>query len=331
VSSAAGKVVFKRMLRQLARMVCCGLASILLIVLLWVCWSLVAYRDIPVADLERWYGGPDLARAEIDGVSLRYRVQGNGPPLLLLHSHYFSMRMWDDWVPLLAEHFRVIRFDMTSHGLTGPEPTADYSMARDLQLILGLLEHLGVQQFSVVGSSLGGNQAFHLAGRYPQRVEKLVLINSGGIPRPDSRAAQGTIPGWIDYLSYLVPTPAFRSFLQWMMVDDALVSDELVQEFHHMFRREGNRFAEFNRLRAFDAGDPSEVLAAVQAPVLVLWGEDNPQLPLTQIQAFERLLVNASSFQAISYAGVGHVIPLEVPQRGSRDLRQFLLSGRVAP
>lgn len=298
---------------------------------LWVCWSLLAYRDIPVDDLERWYGGSDTAHTDIDGVSLYYRVQGQGPPLLLIHSHYFNMRMWDDWVPVLAEHFRVIRFDMTSHGLTGPEPNGNYSMERDLELILGLLDHLGVHEFSVVGSSLGGNMAFHLAGRYPQRVNNLVLINSGGIRRPDSRAAQGSIPGWVDYLSYLVPTTAFRSFLQWMMVDDSLVSDKMVQEFHHMFRRQGNRFAEFNRLRAFDAGDPSSTLAAIQAPVLILWGRDNPQLPVSQMQAFQRLLVNAASIQSTAYAGVGHVIPLEIPGQGSRDVRAFLLANEATP
>jgi pimeloyl-ACP methyl ester carboxylesterase len=323
--------VFKQLLRQLARVAGWGLASVLSLMVLWVCWSLLAYRDSPIDDLDRWYGGPDTAHTEIDGVSMHYRVEGQGPPLLLIHSHYFNMRMWDAWVPVLAEHFRVIRFDMTSHGLTGPEPNQDYSMERDLELILGLLDHLEVQHFSVVGSSLGGNQAFHLAGLYPQRVKQLVLINSGGIPRPNSRAAQGTIPAWVDYLSYLVPTTAFRSFLQWMIIDDALVTDQMVQEFHQMFRRQGNRFAEFNRLRAFESSDPTALLAAVEVPVLVLWGEDNPQLPVSQMQAFESLLVNAASVQTRAYAGVGHVIPLEIPRQGSRDVRDFLLAPQAAP
>ena len=78
-------------------------------------------------------------QVDVDGVPLRYRVEGSGPALLLIHSLYFDMGMWDGWAPKLADRFRVIRFDMTGHGLTGPEPNGDYSMARDLALIRGLL------------------------------------------------------------------------------------------------------------------------------------------------------------------------------------------------
>jgi pimeloyl-ACP methyl ester carboxylesterase len=294
--------------------------------LVWLAWSLIAYRDIPVEVLEQRYGGSGLERVEIDGTVLRYRVQGEGPALLLIHSHYFNMRIWDGWVDTLAPHFRVIRFDMTSHGLTGPDARGDYSMARDLQLIEGLLEHLAVERFSVAGSSLGGNMAFHLAARAPERVEKLVLVNSGGLPREGGRGNRGSIPFWVDYVSYLVPTGAFRRFLEWMIVDDSLVSDALVEEFHQMFRRSGNRFAEFSRLRSFDVGDPVPLLAAVRSPTLVMWGRDNPQLPLEQARKFAELMPNARVEQLV-YDGVGHVIPLEIAGPGSRDLRDFLLSG----
>ena len=273
--------------------------------------------------LEQRYGGPELRQLDIDGVQLRYQVRGSGPPLLLIHSHYFSMRIWDAWMDTLTPDFTVIRFDMTSHGLTGPEPNADYSMARDLELINRLLQHLEVDRYSVAGSSLGGNMAFHLAAQSPQRVEKLVLINSGGIPRPNSRSSGGSIPFWVDYVSYLVPTRAFRAFLEWMIIDDAPVTDALVQEFHQMFRREGNRFAEFARLRGFKVGDPAPLLAAIRAPTLIMWGRDNPQLPLSQAARFIELMPNARVEQVI-YDGVGHVIPLETPLAGSRDLRDFL-------
>jgi len=306
------------------------MGALLALVLLWVLWSLIAYRDIPVEVLEQRYGAPELSQLEVDGVPLRYRVEGIGPDLLLIHSHYFNMRMWDDWLPLLSHHFRVIRFDMTSHGLTGPEPGSDYSMERDLDLILGLLDHLGVDQFSVAGSSLGGNMAFHLAGRYPERVQRLALINSGGIPRPGSRGTSGTIPGWVDYVTYLVPTTAFRSFLEWMIIDDTLVTDAMVSEFHQMFRRAGNRFAEFNRLRAFKVGDPTDLLASITTPVLLMWGADNPQLPVTQADRFAELLVNAPQLETLVYPGVGHVIPLEIPQQGSRDLLAFMLGNAPA-
>jgi pimeloyl-ACP methyl ester carboxylesterase len=297
---------------------------LLLLVIAWVLWSLMAYRDIPVATLEARYGGDNLEVVAIDEVPLRYRVDGQGPALLLIHSHYYSMRMWDDWIDTLDDHYQVIRFDMTSHGLTGPDSNSDYSMDRDLDHILGLLDYLGVDEFSVVGSSLGGNMAFHLASRYPERVQKLLLANSGGLARKGSRSSEGTIPVWVDYVSYLVPTAAFKAFLQWMIVDDSLVTEELAEEFHQMFRREGNRFAEFNRMRSFKVGEPDSVLAAIKAPTLLMWGEENPQLPVAQVDKFKARLIGAKIVQAAIYPGVGHVIPLEIPQQGSRDVLAFL-------
>lgn len=313
------------MIKRLILWPLCGLLALLL---LWLLWSLIAYRDIPVATLESRYGDDALRIAYIDGVPLRYRVEGEGPALLLIHSRYFNMRMWDDWVPTLARHFRVIRFDMTSHGLTGPEPSADYSMERDLELIRGLLDHLEVGPFSAVGSSLGGSMAFHLAAQQPGRVEALVLMNSDGLRRDSSRGSRGTVPAWVDYMAYLTPTSAFRRFLESMIIDDSLVTDEQVTQFHQMFRREGNRFAEFARSRGFDEGQPEPVLAGVTAPVLVMWGADNPQLPVTQVDKFEKLMVNAASFERIVYEETGHVLPLERPAEGSADLRDFLLAFR---
>ncbi len=309
---------------MLKKLVLYPIVLVLGIAVTWVGWSLFAYRDIPSDTMDARYGGDNLEVVASDDTVLRFRVDGQGEPLLLIHSHYFNMRMWDDWIDTLSPHYQVIRFDMTSHGLTGPDARNDYSMDRDLQHILNLLDHIGVEDFSVVGSSLGGNMAFTLASRYPDRVEALVLANSGGLPRKKPRSQQGTIPGWVDYVSYLVPTSAFRAFMEWMIVDDSLVTDALAEEFHQMFRREGNRFAEFNRLRSYELGNPDPVLAKIKAPTLVMWGEDNPQLSVAQVEKFRNKLTNVNRLEVEIYKGVGHVIPLEIPKQGSRDVLRFL-------
>ena len=306
------------------RILMVALLSIPTAAALWVFWSLVAYRDIPVTVLEERYGAPELARLEVDGVPLRYRVDGTGPALVLIHSLYFDMRMWNAWAPALSKRFRVIRFDLTGHGLTGPEPSGDYSLDRDLELIEELLDRLDVHRFAVAGSSLGGALAFNLAARHPNRVTELVLINASGIPRSDPRRAAGGIPGWVDHLLYLVPTLAFQAFLEWLIVDDRLVTTDLAVGFHETLRRQGNRTALLDRLRAFRETDPADALARIRAPVLILWGADNPQLPVTLVGAFEALLANAAGVRSIVYPGVGHVIPLEVPAQGVADLLAFL-------
>ena len=73
-----------------------------------------------------------------------------------------------------------------------------------------------------------------------------------------------------------------------------------------------------------DLEDIGEELSRITAPVLILWGEENPQLPVGHAALYRDQLVNAARVQAIVYPGVGHVIPLERPQQSARDTRAFL-------
>ncbi len=106
-----------------------GFLALTLLFILSVAFLAWSNRDIPMAQLEREYGGADLKRLEVDGVNLAYRVTGSGPPLVLIHSHFYTMRQWQRWVDALADDFTVIRYDLTSHGLTGPDPSGDYSLS----------------------------------------------------------------------------------------------------------------------------------------------------------------------------------------------------------
>lgn len=284
----------------------------------------IAYGDLTTDELEQRYPQPGLSFADINGVRIAYRDEGNsaGTPLLLLHSHYFTMRMWDGWIEALADDYRIIRFDLPTHGLTGPDPENDYGMARSQALIQRLLAHLQVEDLAVVGSSLGGNLAYTFAAENPDRTLAVALINSGGLRHKAAR--EGTIPGWMDQVIYLLPRTAYRRFLEWMIADDAVVTDALVDEFHDMFRHEGNRVAEMNRLRQFERDDAENLLGTIQAPSLVMWGKENPQLPSVLADRFVKALQRASAVELHVYPKVGHVIPLEAADRASRDLRNFL-------
>jgi pimeloyl-ACP methyl ester carboxylesterase len=304
------------------------IALALLAALAYVVYGSIAWRDLPVGTLEARYGGEDLAVASIDGVDIRYRLSGSGAPLVLIHSHFFDMGMWDGWLPTLTPHFQVLRYDLSGHGLTGPDPSGRYSVARDVELLTGLLDHLQWQRAHVVGSSLGGNIAFTLAATAPERVQALVLINSGGLKRANSRAGR-EVPGWADRVFPLIPPIALHRFLDWMIVDADAATPALERRFVELWRREGNRSAELGRLRQYQTGDPGPLLAAIRAPTLVLWGEDNPQLPVALAQQFVDALSAAPVVQRRSYAGAGHVLPLERPAESAADTLDFLLTQAI--
>ena len=308
------------LLRWLATLIVAILAiAALLVTYLW--WD---NRDLPVELLEQRYGGDNLQVATVHGVPLRYKIEGEGPPLLLLHSHFYTMRMWQPWVDALADEYTLIRYDLTSHGLTGPDPSGDYSRQRGIQLALGLLDHLGLEQVNVAGSSTGGGLAWYMAGNAPERVSSLVLINAPGMPRVTNKYMERELPSWGGYLLYLLPESMVGPFLEAPVVDNSLITDELIHEFHQMYRREGNRMAEYQRLLAWEKGDISPALSRITAPTLILWGEDNPQLPVEHVAQYRTALTGAQRVETRIYPGVGHVIPLEIPAQSAQDVRDFL-------
>ena len=105
---------------------------------------------------------------------MAYDEAGTGEPLVLLHSGVCDRRMWEPQWASLSERFRVVRPDLRGFGDT-PLPPGRFSFVADT---LELLDHLGVQRASVVGSSLGGRVALELATSAPDRVERLVLLCS---------------------------------------------------------------------------------------------------------------------------------------------------------
>jgi len=298
-----------------------GILLLLSLAVLFLWWS---NRDLPVEVLEQRYGGDNLRTVDVQGVPLRYKVEGQGPPLLLLHSHFYTMRMWQPWIDELAGDFTLIRYDLTSHGLTGPDPTDDYSRQRGIELALGLLDHLGLNKVSVAGSSTGGALAWYLAANAPERVDKLILINAPGMPRVTNKYMERELPDWGGYVLYLLPEALFKPFLQAPVADKSLITDEMVHEFHQMYRREGNRLAEFQRLLGWEKGDITPTLTQISAPTLIMWGEDNPQLPVEHVGQYQQALTNAEQVETRVYPGIGHVIPLEIPRQSARDVRAFL-------
>lgn len=318
-----------KFLRALLKWLLRGLLALVVVLAAYVAYAHWAWRDIPFAALEEKYGGDTLRTAEVDGLRIRYRLEGHGPALVLIHSHYMDMSLWDAWVPLLTPHFTVLRYDLAGHGLTGPDPKNDYSVEHDVALLDGLLKKLQINEVALVGSSLGGNIAFTFAAQHRERVRALALVNSGGLKRANSRS-RGEIPAWADHILPLVPPMALHKFIRWMAAGDEALADQLTPRFVDMWRREGNRPAELARLRQFETGKPDPLLAAITAPTLILWGEKNPQLPVALAEQFEHKLTAARSVQRKSYPGAGHLLPAERPQETATDTLTFLLSIPIA-
>jgi pimeloyl-ACP methyl ester carboxylesterase len=115
--------------------------------------------------------------ADVNGINLFYETHGTGRPLILLHGGLMSGEMFGPILPTLVEHHQVIVPDVQGHGRT-----ADIDRPIDARLMAGdiaaLIDHLGLDRPDVVGYSLGGGVAFHLAVAYPEKLRRLVAASA---------------------------------------------------------------------------------------------------------------------------------------------------------
>lgn len=143
----------------------------------------------------------------LDGDQVVYRIAGKGPLLLLVHGMAGSSVTWRYVMPTLAERFTVLAPDLLGQG-ESDRPRSEYSVGAHANTLRDLLDALEHKRATVVGQSLGGGVAMQLADQFPERCERLVLVDSGGLGREVTRYLRMlTLPGF-EYVFPLFCTPA---------------------------------------------------------------------------------------------------------------------------
>ena len=127
------------------------------------------------------FEGFTLSTVDSGSVSIRARVGGNGPPLLLLHGNPQTHVMWHAVAPALAEHFTVVATDLTGYGMSSKPPSspdhAAYSKRAMANHQVALMRQLGHERFMVAGHDRGGRVAYRMALDHPQVVQKLAVLD----------------------------------------------------------------------------------------------------------------------------------------------------------
>lgn len=115
---------------------------------------------------------------ELNGYQIFTKVEGEGRPVLLLHSYWGSHILFDHLASVLSAGMKVIRIDLPGHGKSGIPPL-DYSFEKFAAILNELLNRLDVgEKVSIIGHSMGGYMAMAFAAKYPERMTSLVLMHS---------------------------------------------------------------------------------------------------------------------------------------------------------
>lgn len=118
-----------------------------------------------------------MARAKVNGININYKVQGNGPPLVLIMGFGGECGDWVLQKCVFKRYFRVVTFDNRGVGKTD-KPDEPYSIKTMADDVIGLMDYLGIRCSNVLGVSMGGMIAQEIAINYPEMVNKLVLVST---------------------------------------------------------------------------------------------------------------------------------------------------------
>lgn len=263
------------------------------------------------------------------GIEVHYRDEGlnaeenpDAPVLFLLHGIMASLHTWDGWVENLQDDFRIIRVDIPGFGLTGPYADGIYNVERAVDMLNQLSSELKIESFSLAGNSMGGLISWNFAVQYPEKVERLILLDSAGysFDLPVMLKLLRT-PILKDSMAFVTPKFIVTQTLSEVYGDDSKVTDETIERYHQLMLREGNRTAVVSVLESISDVE-NDKIKQLKVPTLIQWGEADNWIPLAHAENFAAEIEGA---KLITYPGVGHIPMEEIPQQSANDAKDFLL------
>ncbi|MFI8192297.1 alpha/beta fold hydrolase [Streptomyces sp. NPDC085946] len=257
-----------------------------------------------------------MPQFEVDGATLTYDDEGprdgDGVPLVFVHGWTADRHRWDHQMAHFARRRRVVRLDLRGHGeSTGSGARRIEDLAED---VVALLDHLKVERFVLVGHSMGGMISQTLALAHPERVERMVLVNSIG------RMTYSRGRGLLMAVSTLVPYKLFVA----ANIQRAFAPGHPREEIRSYIRASAATPREvvmtlYSAMRAFDVLDR---VGEIRVPTLMVHGYHDAQLPVGQMLRMAKAYPDA----VIRVLDAGHELPVEKPAELTAALDRFLSS-----
>jgi pimeloyl-ACP methyl ester carboxylesterase len=272
---------------------------------------------------------PESSRPEIGGtavahgIATNYLAEGDGPPVMLLHGSGPGVTAYANWrltIPALAARLRVVAPDLVGFGYTERPADVTYDMDTWVSQAVGLLDALGIEKAHLVGNSFGGALALSLASRHPERVDRLVLMGSVGVPFP---ITDGLDRVW----GYEPSTELMRELLDLFAYNKELVNDDLAKVRYEASIQPGfqESFAAMfpaPRQRWVDAMvTPDDQIAALPHRTLVVHGRDDRIIPLDNAL---HLLRTVPDVRLHVFGRCGHWTQIEHADAFNRLVLDFL-------
>jgi pimeloyl-ACP methyl ester carboxylesterase len=253
-----------------------------------------------------------------------YVHAGEGSPVILVSPGSAWVVVWKHQLPALAEHHSVYVVDLPGQGYTElKDPNFRWDLTGMTGALGSFMDAVGIRRAAIAGNSWSGGWALAFAQRHPERVSKLMLLDSCGLDVGDPlqwEILKYPVAG--ELLTNLFTTKStVRTAAEDSLVHQELVTDELVNEYWAPMTFHDNRRANYLLERGLDWRVTQRVMPTTKTPVLVLWGSEDNIRAARQAERFGRLMPNA---RVRVLNGCGHTLEYDCPVRVNDQMEAFL-------
>ncbi|PYF96258.1 Pimeloyl-ACP methyl ester carboxylesterase [Georgenia satyanarayanai] len=265
----------------------------------------------------------------VDGVRLAYRDSGEGEAVLLVHGTPSTSYEWREVAPRLeAAGYRVITYDLLGYGRSERPVDRDTSVAGQTALLDGLLAELGLDDVSVVAHDIGGAIGLRLALDRPQRVRRLMVLDTVSYdswPSETWRAVIDDHLGEYHGLSQEEFDALLTRQLEMTVSEPARMTGDVLAAYLAPHRSATGRASFFeHQVRHYDSRYTEELtgrLGDLAVPVRILWGEEDRWQPLHYAH---RLATDIPGAELRVVPGAGHFVMEDAPERVAEEILDFL-------
>ena len=253
---------------------------------------------------------------EIDGNTIRYVEEGNSTKnLLLIHGLGASAERWEHVIPQFAKNYRVLVPDLIGFGLSD-KPLVDYTTDYLSDFIRKFLKKLNIDSVIIIGSSLGGQIGAEFTYQNNSMVKKLVLISPSGIMKHSTPALDAYV------MAALYPSDSSASNAFQIMSGSKNIDKKTIKGFVQRMKLPNAKMAFMSTLLGLkDAEIISEKLVSIKSPTLIIWGENDPIIPIKYAQSF---VSEIDDCRFVKMENCGHTPYVESPDKFYKIVSDFL-------
>lgn len=268
---------------------------------------------------------------DLDGRSTHYVEQGVGEPVILVHGFFYDWYTWHNNIGALSDKFKLYALDLWGFGHSTREPM-DYGYPLYADQLLRFMDALGIPEASLMGHSMGGGIGIFFAVRHRDRVKKMILVDSAGMPNPLPVLGRiANLPKVGEFMYGLDSNFMRRMSLRTTWIYDARhITDDYFENVTRFHKVKGTTEVMLRILRKqFFHTLLADVraLGQMDVPILLVWGRHDKAIPFRRGEEMHRLL-RGSRLEI--FEQMGHCPHDERPERFNQLALDFLSSTAAA-